>query len=104
MAAALIAPQQAPTARLIGLVVDSLTSPESKRSYRKALDGFLDWYGREPRAGFTKATVQSYRGPPGRTRPRRVVWRSPHCAPPTRREHRAREDSRLHLRVLNPRT
>ncbi len=61
MSTALIAPQQASLERLIGFVVDSVTSPESKRAYRKALSDFITWYAREPRAGFTKATAQAYR-------------------------------------------
>ena len=57
----LIAPQQAVLERLIAFVVDSVTSPESKRAYRKALGDFLERYGHELHDGFTKATVQAYR-------------------------------------------
>src|SRR2546426_12627058 len=57
----LIVAQRESTNALKALVLDSLTSPESKRSYRKALDDFLEWYDRDPRPGFTKATVQAYR-------------------------------------------
>ena len=62
MTTALIAPQQVTLEHLIGLVVDSVTSPESKRSYRKGLGDFLAWWSEsEPRPAFTKATVQAYR-------------------------------------------
>ena len=62
MTTAPIAPEQAALERLIGLVVDSLTSAESKRSYRKALGDFVYWRGSsDPRPPFTKATVQAYR-------------------------------------------
>src|SRR3989442_1486282 len=61
MTTGLIVVQHESTHALKALVLDSLTSPESKRSYRKALDDFLEWYDRDPRPGFTKATVQAYR-------------------------------------------
>lgn len=62
MTTALIAPEQAALERLIRLVVDSVTSAESKRSYRKALGDFVYWRGSsDPRPPFTKATVQAYR-------------------------------------------
>jgi site-specific recombinase XerD len=48
--------------RLKALVLDSVTSPQSKRAYGRALDHFLSWFQTaQPPAGFTKATVQSYR-------------------------------------------
>jgi len=46
---------------LIGLVLDGLTSPHSKRAYRAALTEFLAFYYREPRSGFNKAAVQAFR-------------------------------------------
>ena len=46
---------------LIGLVLDALPSTGSKRKYGEALYEFLAWYDQEPRAGFTKATVQAFR-------------------------------------------
>src|SRR5213593_4716632 len=61
MTTGLIVVQHESTHALKALVLDSLTSPESKRSYRKALDDFLEWYDRDPRPGYTKATVQAYR-------------------------------------------
>ncbi len=48
--------------RLKSLVLDSVTSPESKRAYDRGLEHFLSWYQSErPATGFTKATVQRYR-------------------------------------------
>ena len=42
-------------------VLGSLRSPESKRSYRHALDEFLQWYCPEPRFSFNKVVVTRYR-------------------------------------------
>ena len=48
--------------RLKSLVLDTVTSPESKRAYSRAVDGFLGWFKSEkPSSGFSKATVQAYR-------------------------------------------
>jgi hypothetical protein len=41
---------------LKSLVLDSVSSPITKRVYNLGLDEFFAWYGQEPRAGFTKAT------------------------------------------------
>jgi hypothetical protein len=46
---------------LKALVLDSLSSPHSRRAYATALTGFLEWYANQPAPGFTKATVQRYR-------------------------------------------
>src|ERR1700687_1171085 len=43
--------------RLKMLVLDSVSSPITRRVYNLGLDEFFEWYGREPRPGFTKATV-----------------------------------------------
>jgi site-specific recombinase XerD len=43
------------------LVLNSVRSPHTRRSYDRALTGFLSWYGATGADGFTKATVQSYR-------------------------------------------
>jgi site-specific recombinase XerD len=43
------------------LVLDSVSSPITRRVYNLGLDEFFDWYGREPRPGFTKATVAAWR-------------------------------------------
>src|SRR5215831_11198015 len=47
--------------RLKVLVLDSVSSPITKRVYNLGLDEFFDWFGREPRAGFNKATVSAWR-------------------------------------------
>ena len=47
--------------RLKRLVLDSVSSPITKRVYNLGLDEFFAWYGREPRPGFTKATVSAWR-------------------------------------------
>jgi integrase len=46
---------------LKALVLDSVSSPITKRVYNLGLDEFFAWYALEPRAGFTKATVASWR-------------------------------------------
>src|SRR3954451_13037016 len=47
--------------RLKALVLDSVSSPITKRVYNLGLDEFFAWYEQEPRAGFTKATVSAWR-------------------------------------------
>ena len=47
--------------KLKALVLDSVSSPITKRVYNLGLDEFFAWYEREPRAGFTKATVSAWR-------------------------------------------
>ena len=47
--------------RLKALVLDSVSSPITKRVYNLGLDEFFEWFGREPRPGFTKATVSAWR-------------------------------------------
>src|SRR5713101_6673428 len=47
--------------RLKALVLDSVSSPITRRVYNMALDEFIAWYGQEPRPGFTKATVSAWR-------------------------------------------
>jgi site-specific recombinase XerD len=47
--------------RLKALVLDSVSSPITKRVYNMALDEFMGWFRQEPRAGFTKATVSAWR-------------------------------------------
>ena len=39
----------------------SLRSPESQRSYRRAIDEFVGWYCSEPRLSFNKMVVTRYR-------------------------------------------
>ena len=47
--------------RLKALVLDSVSSPITRRVYNLGLDEFFEWYGREPRPEFTKATVSAWR-------------------------------------------
>ena len=47
--------------RLKRLVLDSVSSPITRRVYNLGLDEFFAWYGEEPRPGFTKATVCAWR-------------------------------------------
>jgi site-specific recombinase XerD len=47
--------------RLKQLVLDSVSSPITKRVYNMALDEFLAWFSEAPRPGFTKATVSAWR-------------------------------------------
>jgi len=46
--------------RLKALVLNSVSSPITKRVYNLGLDEFFAWYGQEPRPGFTKATVAAW--------------------------------------------
>jgi site-specific recombinase XerD len=48
-------------AELIRLVLDSVTSVHSRRSYEKGLRLFFAWCRQQPRASFSKALVGSYR-------------------------------------------
>src|ERR1035437_3939199 len=57
----LIVPQTTDWHRLKRLVLDSVSSPITRRVYNLGLDEFFEWYGREPRPGFTKATVCAWR-------------------------------------------
>jgi hypothetical protein len=44
--------------RLKALILDSVSSPITRRVYNLGLDEFIAWYGEAPRTGgFTKATV-----------------------------------------------
>jgi hypothetical protein len=47
--------------KLKTLVLDSVSSPITKRVYNMALDEFLGWFQQAPRPGFTKATVSASR-------------------------------------------
>ena len=57
----IVVPQQNQWTRLKALVLDSVSSPITRRVYNLGLDEFFSWYGRDPRAGFTKATVAAWR-------------------------------------------
>jgi integrase len=47
--------------KLKALVLDSVSSPITKRVYNMALNEFLVWFQQAPRPGFTKATVGAWR-------------------------------------------
>jgi integrase len=57
----IVVPQTNQWQRLKALVLDSVSSPITRRVYNLGLDEFFAWYGQEPRAGFTKATVSAWR-------------------------------------------
>src|SRR5260370_40008310 len=57
----IVVPQTAHWQRLKRLVLDSVSSPITRRVYNLGLDEFFEGYGREPRPGFTKATVAAWR-------------------------------------------
>ncbi len=46
---------------LKALVLDSVSSPNTRRIYNMALDEFVAWYALEPRPGFARATVNAWR-------------------------------------------
>src|ERR1700691_2990392 len=47
--------------KLKALVLDSVSSPITKRVYNMALEEFMAWFQQAPRPGFTKATVSAWR-------------------------------------------
>jgi integrase len=47
--------------KLKTLVLDSVSSPITKRVYNMALNEFLAWFQQAPRPGFTKPTVSAWR-------------------------------------------
>src|ERR1700675_1767222 len=47
--------------KLKALVLDSVSSPITKRVYNIALNEFMGWFQQAPRPGFTKATVSAWR-------------------------------------------
>src|ERR1700676_1587093 len=47
--------------KLKTLVLDSVSSPITKRVYNMALNEFMEWFQQAPRPGFTKATVSAWR-------------------------------------------
>jgi site-specific recombinase XerD len=57
----IVVPQTNQWQKLKALVLDSVSSPITKRVYNLGLDEFFEWYGQEPRPGFTKATVSAWR-------------------------------------------
>jgi site-specific recombinase XerD len=61
MTTALLSPRDAALERIKALVLDSVTSPESKRAYRLSLDDFFRWCDAEQVGALTKAAVNAYR-------------------------------------------
>src|SRR3954454_20219616 len=57
----IVVPHTADWHRLKALVLDSVSSPITKRVYNMALNEFLAWFQQAPRLGFTKATVSAWR-------------------------------------------
>src|SRR4051812_50021560 len=57
----IVVPQDTDWRRLKALVLDSVSSPITRRVYNLGLDEFFAWYCQEPRSGFTKATVSAWR-------------------------------------------
>ena len=50
--------------KLKTLVLDSVSSPITRRVYNMALNEFMAWFQQAPRPGFTKATVSAWRVSP----------------------------------------
>jgi|ERR1035437_974950 hypothetical protein len=57
----IVVPQTIEWQRLKALVLDSVSSPIARRVDNLGLDEFFEWYDREPRPGFTKATECAWR-------------------------------------------
>src|SRR5271157_398227 len=57
----IVVPKATEWHRLKMLVLDSVSSPITKRVYNLGLDEFFTWYSQEPRPGLTKATVSAWR-------------------------------------------
>ena len=53
----IVVPQTDQWSRLKALVLNSVSSPITRRVYNLGLDEFFAWYSQESRPGFTKATV-----------------------------------------------
>src|ERR1041385_8919480 len=56
-----VIPKLAQWQKLKRLVLDSVSSPITRRVYNMALDQFMRWFQQAPRPGFTKATVSAWR-------------------------------------------
>lgn len=61
MDTALTISRRADWAPIVALVLDGVTSKNSKRAYEKALVDFLTWYDAQGRPELRKAVVQAYR-------------------------------------------
>jgi hypothetical protein len=60
MAELIRVPQPDQWTRLRALVLDSVSSPITRRVYNLGLDEFFAWYGQEPRPGFVKTTAAAW--------------------------------------------
>lgn len=49
-----------PFERILGIVVNSVRSPNSQRAYRRGLLDFMEWHRASGQLGFTKAVVQQF--------------------------------------------
>jgi site-specific recombinase XerD len=56
-----VAPKKGDWSRLKALVLDSVSSPITRRVYNHGLNEFFHWYSQAPRPGFTKAAVSAWR-------------------------------------------
>jgi len=56
-----VAEKPAQWERLKATVLDSVSSPITKRVYNMALNELMAWFQQAPRPGFTKATVSAWR-------------------------------------------
>jgi len=86
----IVVSQTAHWQRLKLLVLDSVSSPITRRVYNLGLNEFFEWYGSEPRPGFTKATVSAWeynRVVVTLRAPRTIVW--PCCVLHSRRHGRS---------------
>jgi predicted phosphoadenosine phosphosulfate sulfurtransferase len=61
MTAIVVSPDRDEWRRLKALVLDSVSSPHTRRIYNFALDEFIQWYRNEIQLGFSKATVAAWR-------------------------------------------
>jgi site-specific recombinase XerD len=61
MNAIVVAPKARDWSRLKALVLDSVSSPITRRVYNLGLNEFFHWYGQAPQPGFTKASVSAWR-------------------------------------------
>ena len=61
MTSLIVVPQADHWQRLKRLVLDSVSSPITRRVYNVGLDEFFEWYRREPRPRLPKATVCAWR-------------------------------------------
>jgi hypothetical protein len=67
-------------------VLNSLSSPHSRRNYKFAMEQFITWYCSEPRLALNRAVVLRFR-------PSRVAWaRGRHDQPEARRSQRIELD------------